>query len=57
MYWMVVPYSVVNYGQKGETYGAIAESYAGFIIRHKGQAARVFDRYGGDPTIKDNAHQ
>jgi 5'-3' exonuclease len=42
---------------KGDSYGAIAQSYADFTIRHYGSATVVFDGYGGGPSIKDNTHQ
>ena len=41
----------------GDSYGAIAESYADFTVRHYGQATVVFDGYGEGPSIKDNTHQ
>ena len=41
----------------GDSYGAIAQSYADFSIRHYGSATVVFDGYGGGPSIKDNTHQ
>ena len=43
--------------KKGDSYGAIAESYADFTLRHYGQATVVFDGYGEGPSIKDNTHQ
>ena len=42
---------------KGDSYGAIAESYADFTVRHYGQATVVFDDYGESPSVKDNTHQ
>ena len=42
---------------KGDSYGAIAESYADFAIRRYGVATVVFDGYTGGPSIKDNTHQ
>ena len=41
----------------GDSYGAIAESYADFTVRHYGQATVVFDGYDEGPSIKDNMHQ
>ena len=43
--------------KKGDSYKAIAESYAEFTVRHYGQATVVFDGYGEGPSIKDNTHQ
>ena len=43
--------------KKGDSYNAIAESYADFTVRHYGQATVVFDGYGEGPSIKDNTHQ
>ena len=40
----------------GQTYGAIADSYAEFTVRHYGQATLVFDGYGEGSSIKDNTH-
>jgi hypothetical protein len=42
--------------KKGDSYKAIAESYADFTVRHYGQATVVFDGYGEGPSIKDNTH-
>ena len=42
---------------KGDTYGAIAESYATFTLQHYGAATVVFDGYDDGPFIKDNTHQ
>ena len=39
------------------SYGAIAQSYADFTIRHYGLATVVFDGYSGGPYVKDNTHQ
>ena len=39
--------------KKGDTYNAIAESYADFTVRHYGQATVVFDGYQDGPSIKD----
>jgi len=41
----------------GDSYGAIAESYVDFTVRHYGQATVVFDGYSEGPSIKDNTHQ
>ena len=41
----------------GESYGAIAQSYADFTVRHYGQATVVFDGYDEGTAIKDNMHQ
>ena len=41
----------------GDSYGAIAESYADFNVRHYGQATVVFDGYSEGHSIKDNTHQ
>jgi len=43
--------------KKGNSYNAIAESYADFTVRHYGRATVVFDGYGEGPSVKDNAHQ
>ncbi|KAH3695932.1 hypothetical protein DPMN_083391 [Dreissena polymorpha] len=43
--------------KKGDTYNAIAESYAYFTVRHYGQATVSFDGYEDGPSIKDNTHQ
>ncbi|CAL4059724.1 unnamed protein product [Meganyctiphanes norvegica] len=43
--------------KRGDSYGAIAQSYADFTIAHYGLATVVFDGYVGDPSIKDNTHQ
>ena len=43
--------------KKGDSYNAIAESYADFTVRHYGLATVVFDGYGEGPSIKDNTHQ
>jgi len=43
--------------KKGDSYGAIAESYVDFTVRHYGQATVVFDGYGEGPSIKNNTHQ
>ena len=43
--------------KKGETYGAIANTYARFICYHYGKATVIFDGYEGGPSIKDNTHQ
>ncbi len=43
--------------KKGDSYGAIAQSYADFTIRHYGKATVVFDGYSEGPSIKDNTHQ
>ena len=43
--------------KNGDSYNAIAESYADFTVRHYGQATLVFDGYGEGPSIKDNTHQ
>lgn len=40
--------------KKGDSYGAIAQSYADFTTRHYGI---VFDGYSEGPSIKDNTHQ
>ena len=42
---------------KGDLYGAIAESYAEFTVRNYGLATVVFDGYGAGASIKDNTHQ
>ena len=39
--------------KKGESYNAIAESYADLTVTHYGQARVVFDGYGECPSIKD----
>ena len=41
----------------GDSYGAIAQAYADFTVRHYGLATVVFDGYGGGPSIKDNTHR
>ena len=43
--------------KRGVSYGAIAQSYADFTIRHYGLATVVFDGYSGGPSIKDNTRQ
>ena len=43
--------------KKGDSYNAIAESYADFTVRHYGQATVVFDGYGEGPSMKDNTNQ
>jgi len=43
--------------KKGITYREIAEEYANFTISKYGMATVVFDRYSGEPSIKDNEHQ
>ena len=43
--------------KKGDSYNAIAESYADCTVRHYGQATVVLDGYGEGPSIKDNTHQ
>ena len=43
--------------KKGDSYNAIAESYAYFTVRHYRQATVVFDGYGEGPSMKDNTHQ
>ena len=43
--------------KKGNSYNAIAESYADFTVRHYGQATVVFHGYGEGPSMKDNTHQ
>ena len=43
--------------KKGDSYNAIAESYAYCTVRHYGQATVVFNGYGEGPSIKDNTHQ
>lgn len=43
--------------KKGDSYGAITQSYADFTIRHHGIATVVFDGYSEGPSIKDNTHQ
>ncbi|XP_051243778.1 uncharacterized protein LOC127356229 [Dicentrarchus labrax] len=43
--------------KKGDSYGAIAQSYAGFTICHYGTATVIFDGYSEGPSIKDNKHQ
>ena len=42
--------------KKGDSYGAIAESYAQFTLRHYGQATVVFDGYDEGPSKKDKTH-
>ena len=39
--------------EKGDSYSAIAESYADLTVTHYGQARVVFDGYGECPSIKD----
>jgi len=41
----------------GDSYGAIAECYGDFTVRHYGQATVVFDGHRERPSIKDNTHQ
>ena len=43
--------------KKGDSYNAIAESYAEFTVRCYGQVTVVFDGYGEGPSIKDSTHQ
>lgn len=43
--------------KKGDSYGAIAQSYADFTIRHYSKATVIFDGYSKGPSIKDNTHQ
>ena len=43
--------------ETGDSYGAIAESYVDFTVRHYSQATVVFDGYGEGPSIKDNTYQ
>ena len=43
--------------KKGDSYNAIAESYANFTVRHYGHTTVVFDDYGEGPSIKDDTHQ
>ena len=43
--------------KKGDSYNAIAESYADFTVKHYGQATVVSDGYGEGPSIKDNTNQ
>ena len=43
--------------KRGDSYGAIAPSYADFTIKHYGKAAVVFDGYSDSASIKDNTHQ
>ena len=43
--------------RKGDSYNAVAESYADFTVRYYGRATVVFDGYGEGPSIKDNTHQ
>ena len=43
--------------KRGDSYGAIAQSYADFTIKHYGKAAVVFDGYSDSASIKDNTHQ
>ena len=38
--------------KNGDSYNAIAESYAAFTVRHYGQATVVFDGYGEGPSLK-----
>lgn len=43
--------------RNGDTYGAIAQLYADFTVRHYGSTATiVFDGYEEGPSIKDNTH-
>ena len=46
----------LTWKQETYMYGAIAQAYADFIIRHYGLATVVFDGYDGGPSIKDNTH-
>ena len=48
---MVALCFIVYRCKKGDSYNAIAESYADFTVRH-GQATVVFDGYGEGPSIK-----
>ena len=43
--------------KRGDSYGAIAQSYADFTIKHYGKEAVVFDGYSDSASIKDNTHQ
>ena len=43
--------------EKGDSYGAIAQSYASFVTCHYDKATVVFDGYERGPSIKDNTHQ
>lgn len=43
--------------KRGDSYGAIAQSYADFTTRLYGKATVVFDGYSEGPSIKDNTHQ
>ena len=43
--------------KKGDSYGAIAQSYGDFTIRLYGKETVVFDGYREGPSIKDNMHQ
>ena len=40
----------------GVSYGAIAEPYADFTVRHYGQATVVFDGYGEGPSMYKGQH-
>ena len=42
--------------KRGDSYGAIAQSYADFTIYHYGKASGIFDGYDS-ASIKDNTHQ
>lgn len=42
----------------GETYGAIVETYIGYVRKHYGQSVViVFDGYSSQPSMKDGAHK
>ena len=43
--------------KKGDSYNAIAESYADFTGTHYGHTRVVFDGYGEGPLITANTHQ
>ena len=43
--------------RKGDSYNALAESYADSTVRHYRQATVVFDGYGEGPSMKDNTRQ
>ncbi len=43
--------------KKGDSYGAIAQSYADFTIHHYGKAKVVFDGNSESPSIKNIMHQ
>ncbi len=43
--------------KRGDSYGAIAQSYASFVTCHYDKATVVFDGYERGPSIKDNTHQ